>query len=407
MRVTVEDTYGNTVTTDNATAVTLGLDTNPSNGTLGGTVTQVASGGVATFADLSLDDAASGYALAATSSPSYGTVTSDPFDVATGPATQLVFSGEPTDTAQGATVAPAVEITVEDAAGNVVTTDNSTTVTLALGSNPGASTLGGTLTQTVNGGVAAFGDLTLDNPGTGYTLTATGNPVLAGATSNPFDVTVSGSVGETLLTTNRAHPCTSGSSCTTASFTATPGATLLIVVQRGGSTTTSDGISGITGPVLLPSAAAALEYPTPTRRDYLFAWTATAVGLTGPVTVHFAPGSNANPTIVEVLQLSGINALVPIAQAPTNVGSTGNASAALASPDPANGEVLVVAFRRDKPISPPFGFGTVDSYRSGSDGGDSYGVFFSPSAHASTTILAPGGGGNGGWGTIAIELNHS
>ncbi len=407
VRVTLEDAYGNTVDADNTTNVTLALGANPGTSTLGGTLTRTVSAGVATFADLTVDDVATGYTLTATSSPAHPPVDSDPFDIAPGPAAQLVFSGEPTDTAPGDTLTPAVEVTIEDAAGNVVAADNSTTVTLALGSNPGASTLGGTLTQTVNGGVATFGDLTLDNPGTAYTLAATSNPTLAGATSNPFDVTVAGLVGETLLTTNRAHPCTSGSSCTTASFAATPGATLLVVVQRAGSTTASDGISGIIGPVLAPVAAAAVEYPTPTQRDYLFAWTATAVGLPGSLTVQFAPGSNANPTIVEVLQLSGVNPLVPIAQAPTNTGTSGNASATLASADPANGEVLLVAFRKDKPLTPPLGFGTVDAYRSGSDGGDSYGVFFSPSARAATTILTPAGGGNGGWGTIALELNHS
>ena len=39
------------------------------------------------------------------------------------------------------------------------------TVTLALASNPGGSTLGGTLTVTASGGVATFSGLTLDKSG--------------------------------------------------------------------------------------------------------------------------------------------------------------------------------------------------------------------------------------------------
>jgi hypothetical protein len=99
-----------------------------------------------------------------------------------------------------------------------------------------------------------------------------------------------------------------------------------------------------------------------------------------------------------------VNLLLPIVQSPTASSPGGNATAALTSPDSANGELLMVAFRQNKPIVPPLGFGTVDAFQSGSAGGDSYGVFFDQSAQPSTTIIAPGGGG---WGTIALELAHS
>lgn len=60
-------------------------------------------------------------------------------------------------------------------------------ITLSLGSNPGASTLSGTLTVTPSNGVAQFSGLSLDLAGTGYTLVASATG-LAPATSNPFDV---------------------------------------------------------------------------------------------------------------------------------------------------------------------------------------------------------------------------
>ena len=61
-------------------------------------------------------------------------------------------------------------VQVEDSLGNPV---SGGTVTVALGNNPGGATLGGTLTEPVVDGVATFSDLTLSEPGTGYTLTVT------------------------------------------------------------------------------------------------------------------------------------------------------------------------------------------------------------------------------------------
>ena len=46
-------------------------------------------------------------------------------------------------------------------------------MTVALGNNPGDAILGGTLTANVVDGVATFTDLTLSQPGTGYTLIVT------------------------------------------------------------------------------------------------------------------------------------------------------------------------------------------------------------------------------------------
>jgi hypothetical protein len=54
--------------------------------------------------------------------------------------------------------------------------------------NPGGATLSGTRTVTTAFGVAAFADLTLDAPGSGYTLLASA-PDLTGVESIPFDVT--------------------------------------------------------------------------------------------------------------------------------------------------------------------------------------------------------------------------
>ena len=67
LTVQAEDSSGNLDTSFNGT-VTVALANNPGGATLGGTLTVTASGGVATFSGLTLNKAASGYTLVASSS---------------------------------------------------------------------------------------------------------------------------------------------------------------------------------------------------------------------------------------------------------------------------------------------------------------------------------------------------
>ena len=101
----------------------------------------------------------------------------------------LLFLQQPTDTAAGQTISPAVMVAVVDPFGNIVAGDNSDTVTLSIGINPGGGTLSGTLTVTVVNGVATFDDLSIDQPGVGYTLHATVGGSLPDIDSDPFTVT--------------------------------------------------------------------------------------------------------------------------------------------------------------------------------------------------------------------------
>src|SRR5206468_3118007 len=78
-------------------------------------------------------------------------------------------------------------VTAVDATGFIVS-DFSGTATVAPASNPGGATLGGTTTATANNGVVVFSQLTLDKPGTGYTLRVSGGS-LAAATTGSFNVT--------------------------------------------------------------------------------------------------------------------------------------------------------------------------------------------------------------------------
>jgi hypothetical protein len=80
---------------------------------------------------------------------------------------------------------PSVQVEVIDGAGQRVTTSTAS-ITVALGPSTGTGTLHGTLTVSANAGVASFGNLSIDAPGT-YTLRAT-SAGLSSATSSTFRV---------------------------------------------------------------------------------------------------------------------------------------------------------------------------------------------------------------------------
>ena len=70
-------------------------------------------------------------------------------------------------------ISPAVTVRLFDHYDNLVTSDNTDQVTIAIGTNAGGGTLSGTTTVTASGGVATFSNLSISQPGTGYTLRAT------------------------------------------------------------------------------------------------------------------------------------------------------------------------------------------------------------------------------------------
>ena len=102
-------------------------------------------------------------------------------------AVQLAFTLQPTTTLVGVSIAPVVEVSIQDALGSLVASATGE-VTVALGENPGGGMLVGTTTQSTIDGVASFSDLLVDRGGTGYTLVASSASATT-ATSASFDVT--------------------------------------------------------------------------------------------------------------------------------------------------------------------------------------------------------------------------
>src|SRR5439155_827873 len=145
VQVAVQDAQGNSVTTAN-TSITVAIGTNPASGTLAGTKTIAAVNGAATFSTLSLTAAGTGYTLTATATGLTG-ATSNAFNISltVGPAAKLAFTVQPSNAAVGAAITPALQVGVQDAQGNTVTTAT-TSVTVAIGTNPASGTLSGATT---------------------------------------------------------------------------------------------------------------------------------------------------------------------------------------------------------------------------------------------------------------------
>ncbi len=184
VQITARDVLGNTMTgfTGN---VTMTIAANPGGDTLSGTKTVAATSGVATFSDLSIARAGVGYTLQGAAEGL--TVTSNQFTISPAATTRLAFAVQPSTTAAGAAITPAVEVAARDNFGN--TTPSFTgSVTIALGANPGSGVLGGTRSATATAGIVRFSNLTIDKAGAGYTLTAAA-PGLVIGTSAPFTIT--------------------------------------------------------------------------------------------------------------------------------------------------------------------------------------------------------------------------
>jgi hypothetical protein len=183
VQVTARDGFGNTATRFSG-AVTVAIGVNPSGGVLSGTTTVNAVAGVATFADLSIDQAGSGYTLTVAAAGLPG-ATSAPFDVSS---TNLVFTVQPSTTTAGAKITPAVQVTARDASGHTITTfTGKVTVAILAGTGTPGANLAGTTTVSAVSGVASFSTLSIDKAGSGYRLSAgaTGFPL---GTSSSFGI---------------------------------------------------------------------------------------------------------------------------------------------------------------------------------------------------------------------------
>ncbi len=189
--VTISDVDGSgTVDQSYSGEATVSLANDPDGAILHGTVTADFSQGVATFTGLTLDKADSGYAIQAVTAGVLPQSTNS-FAVSPTAATKLVITSQPPGTVSpGSNFGLTVE--VNDEFGNLVTA-YSGTVTVAPANNPGGSSLSGTTQVAVssassNPGYATFVDLSLNNPGSGYTLLLSASGVTTTVTTSGVNV---------------------------------------------------------------------------------------------------------------------------------------------------------------------------------------------------------------------------
>jgi hypothetical protein len=182
--VQVQDRYGNlrTASTPN---ITLAIATNPAGGTLAGTLTRAAIAGVATFNNLAINNAGTGYTLAATSAGLAG-ATSSAFNIGPTVANFLVEASAGGNIGAQTAGAPfTIKITARDASNATVTAFNRAVTLTSSGMLSGAPIT----TANFTSGVLASQSVTILNTGT-FTITAT--KITGGTqfgTSNSFVVT--------------------------------------------------------------------------------------------------------------------------------------------------------------------------------------------------------------------------
>src|ERR1039458_7007738 len=229
--VAVEDASGSVVTTDSSSvtlAITAATPISGGPGALTG-CDSTESAGIVSFSGCRISTAGTGYALTAT----VGTLSaaiSAAFNVSVGSPTRLAITTQPAGASGGTAFSTQPVVSIEDAGGNVVTTDSST-VTLAIAastpSTGGPGTLAG-CTGTESSGVVTFTGCRINAVGTAYELTATDGS-LASATTGAFNV-VAGVATQAVDTT------TPGPSTSAVSFTSQPVVTL---EDAGGNVATS------------------------------------------------------------------------------------------------------------------------------------------------------------------------
>jgi trimeric autotransporter adhesin len=350
-KVAVLDAGGNTVTTD-ASNVTLAIGTNPGAGTLTcGTNPQAASSGEASFAGCKIDKIGTGYTLKATDG-SLTLATSTTFNVTVGPAAKLGFTQQVAGAKAGIAFTTQPKVAVQDAGGNTVTTDTSS-VTLAIGTNPA----GGTLTCTANplaatAGVASFAGCKIDNPATGYTLTATDGS-LTSATSASFEVTPPplwvANGATTTWTTN-----TAGTVALPASLSVND--LMLLIVANTANNTITTAPTGWTSVQTVGSSLGAGVRLTVYRK--LYAVTDTAPSVT--------PNADTGGASARIAAFRYVNTTTPL-----DVTAATSSSAAGAATFTPTGQTTVttnaraesiVAENSGGPLTPTLGFGTSQGF---------------------------------------------
>jgi len=183
--IRVTDASGNTVTTSKVSVVA--SIASGSGGTLSGTTTVAAVGGVAAFTNLVLSGTPGNFTLRFTPT-SLTAATSSSFPLSVGAASKAMITTQPAGAFTGTAFSTQPVVKITDAGGNTVT---SSTANVVASIASGSGTLGGTTAVNAVAGVANFTNLKITGTGD-HTLTFTPAGGLTAATSNTVTVAALG-----------------------------------------------------------------------------------------------------------------------------------------------------------------------------------------------------------------------
>ena len=176
----VTDSSGNTVTTSTVSVV---ASIASGSGTLNGTRTVAAVGGVAAFTNLVFSGTPGNFTLRFTPT-SLTAATSSSFPLSVGAASKAMITIHPAGAFTGTAFSTQPVLKITDAGGNTIT---SSTANVVASIASGSGTLGGTTAVNAAAGVANFTNLKITGTGD-HTLTFTPAGGLTAATSNTLNV---------------------------------------------------------------------------------------------------------------------------------------------------------------------------------------------------------------------------
>ena len=231
----------------------------------------------------------------------------------TGPATQLVVTTQPSNAQSGVALGTQPQVSIEDASGNVVTSDSSTVV--AQITSPGVGTIAGGSVSAVNG-VATFSGLKIDALVGTYTLTFT-DVGLTSAVSNPFVISV-GPATKLAVTTQPSSGEVSGTALVTQPVVKTEDSGGNVVTSATGTVTVTSGCtisSGATS-VALVSGVALFSGLTMTASSGAFCTLTFADSPLTPATSNAVLMSNAATQLVITQQPSNVQSGVAFSPTP-------------------------------------------------------------------------------------------
>ncbi len=194
-KVSVQDAFGNTVTSGGPWDITLTIQngTSPGGGLLDcdpdniePTDTTGTNPRTATFSTCDVSVAGTGYTLGATSNPVLSPATSAAFNVSAATATALAFVTQPSSVQPATAMGAPFEVAFVDGAGRIVATDANT---IAVTRTPAVGALSGCVYSATTNGVVTVSACQISLPGV-FQLVAdqSSGPDLPTVTSNAFTV---------------------------------------------------------------------------------------------------------------------------------------------------------------------------------------------------------------------------